>query len=453
MKRKSTILIIGICFIFALFQGVFAAVTPEEAGKLKTTLTPMGAEKAGNADGTIPAWDGGYTTAPPGFKPGDKRPDPFASEKPLFSVTGQNMDKYADKLTDGVKVILKKYPSVRLDVYPTHRSAAFPRYIYDNIFINATRAKTTDNGLSVEGAYGGIPFPIVKDGFEAMWNHLLAFRGVSTRNPYRNYLMLPEGKKVLAVEAEDFFQFPYYYKDVPIEKFNGEFLYFRQLQTAPPFKAGETILTRDPVDMYGKGRQAWQYLVGQRRTRRAPSIAYDTPDFVSSGHNYFDEVFMFNGALDRYDWKLLEKKEMYIPYNCNKFFLQKDMDAMGEHTFNPDHVRWELHRVWVVEGTLAPGKRHVVAKRRMYIDEDSWFAILYDGWDGQGLLWRTTVSVPLLAMDLPSHYPVTFFIHNLQTGATSCTNIPNELPVQEMEVPRWPESFFTPDALAGTAVR
>ena len=453
MKRKTTILVIGICSILAFSQGVFAAVTPEEAAKLKTTLTPMGAEKAGNADGTIPAWEGGYTIVPPGYKSGDKRPDPFADEKPLFSITAENMDKYADKLTDGAKALLKKYPSFRLDVYPTHRTAAAPQFVYDNTSKNATRAKTTNNGLSIEGAYGGTPFPIPKDGFEVMWNHLLAFRGVSTSVPFRNYLMMADGKKVLVVEAEDQEQFPYYINDIPMEKWNGDFLLFRQVQKAPPFKAGETILARDPVDMIGKGRQAWQYLVGQRRTRRAPSIAYDTPDFVSSGHNYFDEIFVFNGALDRYDWKLIGKQEVYIPYNCNKFYLQKDMDVMKDQHVNPDHVRWELHRVWVVEATLAPGKRHVVAKRRMYIDEDGWFAVLSDGWDGKGQLWRSIVSMPLLAMELPAVVTVSMFVHNLQTGATSATVIPNEMPVQFQSVPPRPDRFFTPDALAGGGIR
>ena len=453
MKRKATSLIVGICSIFVLSQGAFASVTPEEAAKLKTTLTPMGAEKAGNADGTIPAWEGGYTTVPPGYKSGDKRPDPFAGEKPLFSITAQNMDQYADKLAEGAKELLKKDPSFRLDVYPTHRTAAAPQVVYDNTFKNATRAKTNNNGLSIEGAYGGIPFPFPKDGFEVMWNHLLTFRGVATSVPFRNYLITPDGKKILVVEAEDQEQFPYYINDIPMEEWNGDFLLFRQVQKAPPFKAGETILARDPVDMYGKGRQAWQYLVGQRRTRRAPSIAYDTPDFVSSGHNYFDEVFVFNGALDRYDWKLIGKKEMYIPYNCNKFYLQKDTDIMGDKSVNPDHVRWELHRVWVVEANLAPGKRHVVAKRRMYIDEDSWWTVLYDGWDGQGQLWRFTLSLPLLAMDLPAIVPVSEFVHNLQTGACCATVITNEMPVQYQSVPPRPDSFFTPDALAGAGIR
>ncbi|MFH0728729.1 MAG: DUF1329 domain-containing protein [Pseudomonadota bacterium] len=453
MKCRMTIIFVALCLVLLSLQLCFAAVTAEEAAKLKTVLTPLGAERAGNAGGTIPAWEGGYTTVPPGYKSGDKRPDPYANEKPLYSITQQNMDQYSEKLTEGTKLLLKKYPSFRLDVYPTHRTAAAPQFVYDNAFKNATRAKTTNNGLCIEGAYGGTPFPIPKDGFEVIWNHLLAFKGESTFVPFRNYLVTADGKPVLVVEAEDFEQFPYYLNDIPMDKWNGEFFLFRQVQKAPPFKAGETILARDPVDMYGKGRQAWQYLTGQRRTRRAPSIAYDTPDFVSSGHNYFDEIFVFNGALDRYDWKLVGKREMLIPYNCNKFYLQKDADILKENHANPDYLRWELHRVWVVDALIVEGKRHVVAKRRMYIDEDSWFAVLYDGWDAKGQLWRTTVSVPLIAMEFPAIVPVSLFIHNLQKGSYCATIVPNEMAVQFQAVPVRPDSFFSPDALAGTGIR
>ncbi len=154
-----------------------AAISPEEAERLKGDLTPMGAERAGNKEGIIPAWTGGYTTVPAGYVSGNVRPDPFADEKSLFSITAKNMDKYADKLTERTKVLLKAYPDYRIDIYPTHRTAALPQYIYDNTFKNATRAKTTNNSLSIEGAYGGAPFPIPKTGYEVMWNHLTAFWG------------------------------------------------------------------------------------------------------------------------------------------------------------------------------------------------------------------------------------------------------------------------------------
>src|SRR3954454_23477265 len=86
-----------------------AAVSPEEANQLKTTLTPLGAEKAGNAEGTIPAWDGGYTKVWEGYKSGAPRPDPFASEKPVFQITAANMGQYADKLSDGAQALLQRF--------------------------------------------------------------------------------------------------------------------------------------------------------------------------------------------------------------------------------------------------------------------------------------------------------------------------------------------------------
>ena len=45
----------------------FAAVSPEQAAELGKTLTPMGAEMAGNADGSIPAWDPTGGPVPAGF--------------------------------------------------------------------------------------------------------------------------------------------------------------------------------------------------------------------------------------------------------------------------------------------------------------------------------------------------------------------------------------------------
>ena len=120
------------------------------------------------------------------------------------------------------------------------------------------------------------------------------------------------------------------------------------------------ILAREPMDQSKNARKAWQYLPGQRRVRRAPTISYDTPNPGATGLMTYDDVFMFNGSLDRYDWKLIGKKELYIPYNCYKPQLKVPLTekCLGGHP-DPEYWRWELHRVWVVEGTVKPGKRHV----------------------------------------------------------------------------------------------
>lgn len=432
----------------------FAGVSADEASSLKSTLTPFGAEKAGNKGGTIPAWDGGMNKASSGYKAGSPRPDPFTGEKPTLQISSRNMDQHKDKLSDGTLALLQKYAQTyRLDVYPTHRTAAAPQWVYDNTFVNATKAKTTEGGKNIENAYGGIPFAIPKTGAEVMWNHLLRWRGESAEGALRIWVGAADGTRTMAVEAKDDHQFPYYNKDGSLEKFNGIYWMFRQVQTNPPFKAGESMLLHDPVDQVGQGRKAWQYLAGQRRVRRAPTIAFDTPDFVASGQGYFDEVFMFLGSLERYDWKLIGKKEMYVPYNNNRFLLAKTDEVFAGHHLNPDKLRWELHRTWVVEATLAPGKRHVVPKRRFYIDEDTWAVVLADGYDAEGKLWRTQLSVPFVAPEIPAVVTQTFATFNLQAGTWMVNNLYNDLPTQFKVVPRRPDAYFSPDALAGAGVR
>lgn len=427
-----------------------AAVSAAEAAKLKSTLTPLGGERAGNKDASIPAWDGGYTKVPAGFKPGQPRPDPFANEKPLFSITAKNMAQYADRLTDGQKLLLTKHPSYRIDVYPTHRTAAAPQWVYDNTFKNATEAKTTSNGLAVDGALGGVPFPIPQTGAEVMWNHLLRWAGESVKVGVRAYLVAG-GKPVLGSENVSEMSFPYYFRDARPGK-DLEFWQLYMAAVAPSFKAGEIILARDALDQVGKGRQTWQYLVGQRRVRRAPSVAYDTPNTVTSGVDFFDEAMLFNGAMDKYQWKLSGKREIFVPYNTNGVFLKKTADVLGPNHINPDHVRFELHRVWVVEAELAPGKRHVLPKRRFYIDEDSWNALWSDGWDAQGQLWHSGMGLPLLAFDLPAQIQWNFVIYDhLKESYSAQTMI--DTPDQYTAVPRWPAENFTPESMAARGVR
>ena len=187
--------------------------------------------------------------------------------------------------------------------------------------------------------------------------------------------------------------------------------------------------------------------------RRAPTIGFDTPNSVESGLGYFDEVFVFNGSLEKYQWKLIGKKEMFVPYNENRLYAFKEADLMTGSHLNPEAIRWELHRVWIVEATLAPGKRHVVPKRRFYIDEDSWHALLADGWDAQGQLWRSQVGIPFVAADGPGVFLASFINYNLLTGVWTLSTIWNEAEPKYKLVEPKPDSHFTPDALAGQGVR
>ncbi|URM26005.1 DUF1329 domain-containing protein [Pseudomonas frederiksbergensis] len=430
-----------------------AAVSPEQAARLKSELTPLGGERAGNADGSIPRWDGGYTKVAPGYKPGDKRADPFAGEKPLYSIKASNMEQYASVLAEGTKVLLKKYPDYRLDVYPTHRSAAAPQWVYDNTGKNATRATLDVETEKVASAYGGIPFPIPDNGAQVLWNYRLSWQGGETISaPFDTWLMTAGGKKVQATRALFSYQFPYYSESGNLESFAGKYQVGKLLTELPSSKAGEGLMTH--WDMDPANRAAWQYLVGQRRVRRAPNIAYDTPDFVTSGVGLFDEAFMLFGPTDRYDLKLAGKKELIVPYNNNRAGLAKSDDLVKPNFLNPDLVRWEKHRVWVVEATLKSGKRHVVPHRTYYVDEDSWQILMVDGYDAQGKLGRQMYSLTLLAPDLPAlTAQVMWGSYNLDTGAYFLNASSNDLAVQYQTIAKPSASFYTPDAMANENMR
>lgn len=431
-----------------------AAGTTEEAARLKGDLTPLGAERAANRDGTIPAWNGGIRQAPAGYRSGDPRPDPFAADRPLFTVDAKSLANHQARLSEGTAALLQKYPeSMRLVVYPTRRSAAAPDAVYENTARNVTRARTAEGGLVVEGAYGGIPFPLPKTGAEVMWNFMLSWQGEAADVVFRSYMVTEDGRRVLGSASTNKLQFPYYYEGGSPDKFEGDYRVSTTLVTEPPSRSGEAYLVRQPLDMVRRNTQSWQYLPGQRRVRKAPNIGYDAPNFISSGVNNFDEIFLWSGSLDRYEWKLVGKQELLIPYNNNAFALKPVADVLGARHLNPDHVRWELHRVWVVEASLAPGKRNVVARRRYYLDEDTWQIVLGEGWDAQGKLWRHYQSLPTVYYDFPGVFAPTHTVVNLQTGAWLADSVFNELPYQYRKAARVPDTQFAPDALSNLTLR
>lgn len=451
MKRLNTTRTLLAAALLAAAPA-FAAVSADEAAKLKTELTPLGGEKAGNKDGSIPAWTGGHTTPIAGDKPGGRRGDPFKDDKPLYSVSAKNMDQHAALLTDGTQAMLKKYPDFRLDVYPTRRTAAAPQWVYDNTFKNATRVKL--NGDIPEGAYGGIPFPVAKTGAEVIWNHLLRWRGTSWQFQVNQYQLTSDGRAVLTTDGTGDQQMPYYFQDGTPESFAkaNEYWLLRLINQGPPIRAGEAIVGRVNID--GAKDQAWVYLTGQRRVRKLPNPCCDTPTPATAGVMSFDEIQTWTGRIDRFDWKLLGKQEMLIPYNGNKLLQPKtDAEVLGKAYLNPDHVRWEKHRVWVVEATLRAGQRHQAPKSRYYCDEDSWNCVLADRWDANGQLWKTLWSQTFVAPDLPGTVIGAFGFTDLLSGAGFVGNLYNAKAAQYPLKPRFADSVFTPDALAAEGVR
>jgi hypothetical protein len=386
---------------FAVAATLIAAQAQgQTAADLGRTLTPLGAIKAGNADGSIPAWTGGMTTLTPGYVPGGPRIDPFASEKPLFSITAQNVDTYASKLAAGTAAMIRTLPGYHVDVYPTHRTSAAPQYIYDNAIANASRAHLSSNGLDVVGAELSVPFPIPHNGNEAVWNHILRWRGSQLQRTVANAITTPTGDYTLTRWHEQI-MFPYNTPnfDNPA-KWDSLFL---QEILAPPRIAGQLLLVVSHQDPFEQPREAWTYTPGERRVRRAPEINYDTPVQNTDGLETVDDYDMFNGAIDRYDWTLKGRKELYIPYNTYKLQQPgvKYADIVKPQAVNPDLIRFELHRVWVVDATLKPGFRNIYARRTFYIDEDSWQIAISDRYDGTGQLWRTALAFIQEAPDVP----------------------------------------------------
>ena len=395
-----------------------AKVSPEEAASLKTNLTPFGAERAGNADGSIPAWAGGLkpgTQGLPAVKNGDFYPNIYKDEKPLFTITAQNLAKYADKLTDGQKALFKKYPDYRINVYPTHRTFAAPQWVYDEVYKNATRASLTPDGLGVIGGYGAIPFPIPKRGEEVVFNHLLHYQSQSRQLDFTSGVVQANGRYDVGAGGSIKERYPYAVKGGSEATHSGYLVEVLMGYNDPARRKGEFVLVRDALNQSEKEREAWQYLPGQRRVRRAPTLAYDTPQDGYGGLVNFDDAYGFSGALDRFTWKLIGKKEMYVPYNNFELNLVPfEKVATGKFT-NPDVQRWELHRVWVVEANLKSGKRHSFSKRVMYFDEDSWVLQLADNYDSRSALWRTLVTPTMPAWSLPATMMATNQIYDLNT--------------------------------------
>tara|TARA_R110001583_G_scaffold194676_1_gene366220 strand:- start:15436 stop:16803 length:1368 start_codon:yes stop_codon:yes gene_type:complete len=455
MKFKKAVL--GCLMTALLTPQVYAAVTADKAAQLGSVLTDIGAEKAGNADGSIPEYNGGLKTPPPQYKKGSGvRPDPFADEKPLVSITAANMSAYDSKLTMATKELLKRFPDTfRVDLYPTHRTAAFPEYVIDNTKKNATSAVTTDGGLGLKNAYPGYPFPIPQNGYEVMWNHLLRFVGVAVEGKYDTINVDLNGQATLATTGIIRQEFPIY--DPAKEGMIKEDDTFTRLTihyTAPARRAGESIMSMDFVNSDKHPRRAWQYLPGQRRVKLAPSISYDTPNPGTAGMSTYDDTWTFNGAMDRFNFKLIGKKELIVPYNSYKLVYEsKGEDVIQGKHLNPDAVRWELHRVWVVEATLKPGKRHIYSKRIFYVDEDSWVALTSDQYDARDQLYRAGFSFYTTSYEIPAPQMDTMVVYDFVAGSYSLTGANTGPYGGNVQVPMLPDRDWSPDALAGAGVR
>ncbi|MGY3945311.1 DUF1329 domain-containing protein [Aeromonas tecta] len=452
MRFEKTLLAASLTLAF--IGQAEAAVSASEAGKLGNSLTAVGAEVAASSDGAIPAYTGGLTQAPAGFKAGDSmRPDPYASDKPVLVIDGKNVAQYQNQLTATTAELLKRYPAFRVDVYPTHRSVVLPQAVLDNTKKNAVNAKTLEGGLAVDNVLPGIPFPIPQTGAEAMWNFLLRYQGVNIATKYDSWNVDSSGTAALSTTGKAFINYAIY--DDMSKPISAKDTYYQMklYYTGPARRAGEAIMLRDAANPLEQPRKGWQYLPGQRRVKLAPNLAYDTPNPGTSGAGTYDDVFVFNGALDRFDWKLVGKQEMIVPYNTYKVTYEHDARALTTpNTLSPDLVRWEKHRVWVVEGSLKSGERHVYAKRRFYLDEDSWVALASDQYDARDQLYRGSFAFLSQSYDKQTPDATPFMIYDLVAGTYNINGVVGPYGGIKYGEPL-SKAQWSPEALAGAGIR
>lgn len=444
----------GVALFCSSIASAVAAVSAEQAEQLGTILTPLGAEKSGNADGTIPKWTGGLA-ANAGRVSNGFREDPYADEKPLFIIDASNYGQYQNTLTPGQIAMFKRYPDTyKMPVYTTHRSVGLPDFLVNDIKQNALRSTLVAGGNGLENFKSAIPFPIPKDGLEVIWNHITRYRAGRLKRQTSTIVPQANGQFVPTNLVETF-AYADQVKDYDPAVPSNVLFYYMSKITEPARLAGNVLLVHETLNQVEEPRLAWLYNSGQRRVRRAPQVAYDSPGQSTEGLKTSDGLEIFNGAPDRYEWKLLGKHERYIPYNSYRAGASgvdyKTLVKPGH--LNPDYTRYELHRVWEVEATLKPGERHIYAKRHMYLDEDTWTIVLADHYDGRGALWRVAEAHLQYFYDVQATFQTPEVLHDLVAGRYVASALINERPNAYDFSFTASKSEYTPAALRNNGIR
>ncbi|MBA6251071.1 MULTISPECIES: DUF1329 domain-containing protein [unclassified Colwellia] len=407
-----------------------AKVSSTEVAKLSKELTPIGAVRAANKDGSIPAWNGGITSVPAGYTVGDHHIDPFSTDKVKYTITAANVGEYKAMLTPGQIKLFETYPDTyKMNVYQSRRSASYPEHVYQASIDNAGRTELVEGGNGIVNAAVGIPFPVPQDGLEAIWNHILRYRGESLTREGGQAAPTASGDYTY-LGFDDQLMIPYGVKGASADKLKETNILFKfkQKVTEPARLAGTALLVHETMNQIQTPRQAWTYNTGQRRVRRAPNVAYDTPGTASDGLRTTDDFDMFNGAPNRYNWTLKGKQELLIPYNDYRLHSDslKYADILMPGHINPEHVRYEKHRVWVVEANLKSDTRHTYKKRVFFIDEDSWQIAVTDIYDNRDELYRVGVAHGLNYYEVPTQWSTLEVFHDLQSRRYIAMGLDNE---------------------------
>ncbi|HET8850257.1 MAG TPA: DUF1329 domain-containing protein [Marinobacter sp.] len=437
------------------FSGSLAAkVSSAEAERLGMDLTPVGAERAGNSAGTIPEWTGGLSKPPAGWQKGSVETDPFADDEALYVVSQSNLALYRDKLSDGHQKMLEQYGSTFfMPVYQTRRSAAFPEHVYEKYRENAVTAELLDNGNGVRNTIMTSPFPIPQNGLEAIWNHILRYRGEEVS--FRSAAATPQvdGSFNPVVNHYDYF-FAYSQLGADLADIDNKIFYLKTETIAPTSLAGTITLVHETLDQVRSPRLAWRYDAGSRRLRRSPNLAYETDLPNSSALRSVDQKDMYNGAPNQYDWTLKGKRELLVPYNA---YPLHDAEVTPEEVIRPRHInqsltRYELHRVWVVEAKRRTGIGHIYDRRVFYIDEDSWQILVSEEYNEQGELWRVSEAHNISYYSEPVFWTTVEMTYDLQAERYYIDGLDNGYPAYDF-APGYRGDEFTAAAARRAARR
>ena len=418
------------CYVVsAMLQLALAndGVTPKDVAALDHQLTPMGGLRTGNIEGTIPPWTGGITSPPKPYVTGGNYINPFAEDSIQFVITRDNYQSVANRLTTGHKALLLKHDNYKMNIYPTRRSASYSENIYKAIKSNAISAKLLPRSSGVVNSKMTSPFPLAGSAEEMLWNHSLRYRGKRMQVRSASAAVTSLGKYVPTVTDRKYFVI-YAQPALDAKKFENKFFYLKFRTVAPARDAGNISLVHESIDQIVSPRKAWQYFAGQRRLRRSPNIAYDSYTSESNSLRTVDQFDMFNGAPDQYQWKIVGKKELYVPYNAYRLndFSVGITDILQEKHINQELARYELHRVWIVEGRLRTGIRHIYSRRLIYLDEDSWQVLVTEEYDQQERLWRVQEGHAMNYYDQPFVSTALEVVYDLQESRYFVDGMDNE---------------------------
>ena len=399
-------------------------------------LTPVGAERAGNAAGTIPPWTGGLTKPPPSFRPGYHETDPFPEDEPLFRIDAGNAEQYGEHLTPGQRALMAAYPDTwYMNVYRTRRTASFPDFVYEAIAGNAQTAEVIVEGRGgVDGARVSSPFPQPEIGVEVVWNHNLRFRGIRVKRVEGSAALTRRGRYTRVLSLQDW-AYPYAVpRSTPItQRHPNVLLAIKSKVVEPALLSGDGTLVFETIDQTRDPRKVWVYPRALRRVLRSPQFGYEIPGNNSDGLRTVDDFGLYNGPPHRYEWKLLGKREIYIPYNAYRLHGpavgHEDIARPGH--INPAHARYELHRVWVVEGTLKEGARHIYGRRVFYVDEDSWQIAVAESYNRDGELWRVNEAHAINYYTVPVLWSTLEVYHDLLAERVLINGLDNRHPAYQ----------------------